>query len=397
MPDIADPSTMLLEDLLALPTSDELVTVHLGILEDAGFPVTSWDPTDPFSVFITGGAKASMAYAQLTPEIAAAPFRTLAKGDWLTLLARSNWEIERTKASVAKRKLRLTDAGFGGGTLSADSVKVKSDTDLIYILDEDATVPAAGHVDATFRAESPGSVYNGSVVSYELVTAIAGLDVADAPAGVTVPGLDEQSDDSLSEEMGDQWSTLGRGATDDAYEYIAKNVTTIPAGTVTRVSVQRRTPLPGQVTIYVAGPTSASPVDGADALDGATIITPMQNFIDPPGHVGARAPNCVDVFVHSAKYKKIPIVGTIQCVAAERAAAQANAEKALNAYAANFPIGGGEFSGPVDLTRVLGKIAAQLSDDPRNDIDITSPAADVGLLVYEIPYFDFSGIVWNEV
>jgi baseplate J-like protein len=388
-----------LDSLLKVATEEEVVGDELSVLKASPTPfqVESWAITSVPRVLLNAFARALVKLYALIPKIAAGGFVKLAKGDWLTLLSSQNYNEERDLAGFCVRKVRVTDAGGGPVTIAADQLVVKTSTGLVFTsrLNDDGvtepTVPASGYVDVNMLATSAGSAYNGSSGGWEQVTAIPGLTFADAPAGVTVPGTDEEDDESLANEDAAKFSRIGAGHNDDAYFDDATHTPGV-LNEVSRVLVQRHTPQPGDVTLIIAGPTSAG-VDGADAL-ASDVVDAVQDYIYPADRKG-RAPTNIDVFVRSAKIKVIPITGTVNAIATEKAYAKALAETALNVWATKAPIASG--SSTISREKLIGKIMAGLSDEEGNDSTIVTPAADVTLAIGEIPVFDFSGLVWVDV
>lgn len=385
-----------LESLLAVATEEDVVTDELAVLKASPTPfdVDSWAITSVPRVLLAAFARAAQKLYALVPKIAAGGFVKLAKGDWLSLLSEQNYDEERDSATFCTRKVRVTDAGGAPVTIAVDALVLKTSTGLVFTsrLNDDGvtapTVPASGFVDVNMLATKAGTAYNGSSGGWEQVTAIPGLTFADAPAGVVTPGTDDEDDDSLANDDAAKWSTLGCGCNDAAHIYNAKHAPGLEGDEVTRVKVRRHTPLPGQVTLIVAGPTSSG-ADGADAL-ASDIVDAIQEYIDPTSHLG-KAPTCVDVFAESAKNKVIVITGTVTAVSTEKAYAKALAETALNAWAASAPLGA-----KISREKLIGKIMAGLSDAEGNDSTIATPAADVVLAANEVPVFDFTGLTWVD-
>lgn len=483
-------TTVTLAGLLTVLTEDQCTADQLAVLQAGGFQTTWWGDTAPEKIMVKANSRSLAKLSNCIPLIAAGGYVTLAGGDFLTLLAASNYQQNRTLATLTQRVVRITDAGAAPRTFNPGDIVLSTSTGLLFTsigtlgnVGGQATLGIGSFVDVLIQAQTPGSAYNGAAGTWTLVTSIPGITVADAPAGVTLPGIDQQSDPSLQTACINKWATLGTGANDAAYQYNSTNAPKA-VGLVTRVIVQRHTPNPGQVTITIAGPTGSSPADGAVAVsntdvnsavtqtgtgptvtlagvplgdytatikittggalgvgaftysldNGVTfngpitipgggtyvipstgitvtfasgtyvlgttyawlstlsVVTHVQNYIDPPGHVGGKAPTCVDGFVVSATYKKIALVGTINGVALELAAAQTAALARLNSYASAAAI-----NGTVPLSRILEMIEHQFSDDPRNVVSLTSPSADVVLSGGQVPYFDVSGLVWNAV
>ena len=383
--------------LLVAETEESLTAAQLGILQSEGFEVTNWGDFDPNRVQIAADVRTLKALADLIPLITKGGFLAESYGNWLTLLASSNYAEARQLATNTQRWLRASDSSGSPTSFEPGDIVVSSVTGLIYrsiAYSTDAGVtkattgalPANGQLDVLVQAESPGSAYNGATPSWSLISSFPGITLADAPMGVLALGLDEQQDGPLQRACTAKWGTLGAGANDDAWYYLATHTPSVGAA-VSRATVYRHTPLPGQVTIVVAGPTSAGP-DAAPALD-STSVSKIQGYLDPPSHKG-RAPNCTEAFVNAAVFKKISVVGTVTGIKTELDGAQAAAVSALNAWAASAPIGG-----RIAYQKIIAKILAGLSDDPKNDAAITSPAADVILTSGQVPYFDLTGLTWT--
>lgn len=384
-----------LETLLAVATEEDVVADELAVLQatPTPFDVTSWAITSVPRVLLAAFARAAQKLYALIPKIAAGGYVKLAKGDWLTLLSSENFNEERDTATFAERVIRVTDAGGAPVSFPAGALVMETSTKLLFTskLNPDGSTPAlaaSSYVDVYFTAAAAGTAYNGAAGTWRQVTAIPGLTFADAPAGVTVPGTEDEPDESLANDDAAKWSTLGSGANDAAHIYNAKHAPGLDGDEVTRVKVRRHTPLPGQVTLIVAGPTSSG-ADGADAL-ASDIVDAIQEYIDPPSHLG-KAPTAVDVFIESAKVKVITITGTVTAISTEKAYAQALAETALNAWAAAAPLGA-----KISREKLIGKIMAGLSDEDGNDATITTPAADVVLAANEVPVFNFVGLTWVD-
>lgn len=374
--------------LISAETEESIAAEQLVLLQAAGFEVTNWDDTDPGRVLIATDVRSLKKLANVVTLVARGGYLGLSEGDWLTLLAEQNFSEDRSLATTCERELRFADDGGAPYTWIAGDLIVETAAGLRFRSISGGTLAASGSLDVTFQAESPGTAYNGSTPSWSLVSSYPGVTIADAPAGVTTPGTDEQGDPALITACRAKWGSLGAGANDDAYAYWATHTPGVMA-TVTRVSVARHTPLPGQVTVYVAGGGVGAAVDGGDAL-GSADVTAIQDRIDPADHTG-KAPNCIDAFVVAAKWKKVTVTGTVVGVATELADAQIAATAALDAWATAFRIGAPK----VSREKVIAKIMGELSDDDRNDATITTPAADVTLAADEVPYFDLSGLTWT--
>lgn len=400
--------TTTLEQLLAPDTEEGIVSVQLAVLQaaDPPLPALWWGKTGVAPVLIRADARAVAKLSANIPKIAKGGFLTLAAeadadGAWLDLKASSDFQTDRKTAIATIREVRLTNttgapvvvgsAGERWLALQVGSV-VHRFRNLAGF-----TAPAGGIADVLFEAELAGTGPNDAG-AWSWITNIAGVTIADGPLGITRPGTEKESSPALVARAISKWNALGRGSNTEAYRYMATTealVGTVYDGVITRVKVERHAPAPGQVRLTIASADDGSlAVDGANVV-AAPVVSLVQDFIDPVTHLG-KAPNCTDVLVQSAVWKRIFVEGSVVAVSTELAAAKAAAIAALRAYTA-----AAEMGGTVDRERtIIGAIARALSADPRNRINLTLPAADVTLAYNEIPYFDVgdgiaTGLIWT--
>lgn len=378
-------STVDVASLLSEATAEELAAEQLALLEDAGFEVTSWDEKDPARVLVSVDVESLVRLARLLTKVTKGGYLGTAEREWLTALA-TNYDEKRAESTFCERTIVLGDDGGAPHTFAAEDIVAQTADGRTFRSIDGGTLTVGGTLTITLRAESPGTGYAGAAGTWSLVTSYPGITVSDGT--VTKPGTDEQGDEALRAASRARLSRLGAGANDDAYEYLATHTPDVGA-LVTRCTVLRHTPAPGQVTILVAGPAASGP-DGADALDAA-LVTKIQDYIDPADHKG-KAPNVVDVFVEAAKYKRVAVSGAVVAVTTERASGEAAGLAALNAWAAGFRIGAPK----VSREKLIAKLLSGLSDDDRNDATLTSPAGDTSLAYNEVPYFDTLGLTWSD-
>jgi uncharacterized phage protein gp47/JayE len=244
--------TVTLASLLGTYTESGFQTTQLTTLAAAGFPTTSWHETSVPRVLVKAHARATLDVANLVPQIAAGGLLDLAEGDWLTLLASSNYGLDRESAVSTRRVLRLTNTSGSQVDIAAgDAVKSEENLRFRAVIAGSIEAASGSTLDLEFEAEETGDAYDIDQTDWELVTAIAGVDVSEPVVTITRNGSDEESDDALRARCRERWSTLGAGANVDAYKYWAKNTPGVTES-ITRVQVRDSYPLPGQVSIYLA-------------------------------------------------------------------------------------------------------------------------------------------------
>lgn len=259
--------TLSLASLLRPRPRTEVRDGLLAALGAAGFPVTSWRSGGTartlVEVIATGVTEAWTLAATVTRGM----LLDLSEGDWLTALAWSHYRIERASATWTVGYVRLTAlAGVGPYVIPAAGLVV-SDGTRFYRSTHGAalTLAAGGTLDVPVRAESPGASYNVPALSALVSPALPGVTLTSPAYGSgstwrTADGRDTETDRDLRDRCTARWSTLGRGATLDAYRYLATTCPTAPG--VTRAAVVTG---PGDGTVYVYLATSSGAASGGEA------------------------------------------------------------------------------------------------------------------------------------
>jgi uncharacterized phage protein gp47/JayE len=301
-------ATVTLASLFQTYTKATMTTLHLESLHGAGFPTTFWGTTSVPRKLVEASADAVLGLANLIPTIAAGGLVSEAVGDWLTLLASSNYDEERDAAVATRRTLRLTDSTASPTTIAVGDLWVATDEGLRFRNIEGGTLAASSTIDLEFEAEEAGADYNAASATwtFDTSTALPGVAISEPTVDITRSGADEESDTSLKAKCYAKWATLGAGANNDAYVYLAKNTPGIEE-TITKVKVLDSTPSYGQVTVYVG--TDAGPASGAS-------VTLIQDYIDPTTHLG-KAPNCVDVIVAAPTSSTLNFAGIVYVSSSE--------------------------------------------------------------------------------
>jgi phage-related baseplate assembly protein len=267
----------LLADLLSPDTASAVKARLFAGLRKTGFPVDSWSafsvPRALLEVFAAALADATLR----TTKIAQLGFLSYSSGAWLTLLAREVYDLDRIPAKATVGSLHLAAAPSAGPySLEPGELVAAAPNGLLYRNRDAFTLPRGGTIDLAVVGESPGAAWNLVLAGapFTLATPLPGVAVSNPPDASTgtwivEQGADEEDDASLRLRCRQQWSTLGAGGNDDAYAYWARAA----SPEIARVRVRSAYPLPGQVTIIVAG--AAGPASAA-------AIAVAQTLIDPP-------------------------------------------------------------------------------------------------------------------
>ena len=263
--------TLSLASLLRARTQTELRDAMLSALGAAGFPVTSWRVGGTARTLVELVAAGTLDAWNLASAIAQGGLLEYAAGDWLTALALSHYATTRAVATFAAGYVHLVASGAGPYTIAPAALVVSDGVRFYRSTNATAlTLPANGTLDVPVRAEGVGTDYNRPTLNVLVSPALPGVTLTSPAWGSgatwrTADARDEEGDASLRARCRARWSTLGRGATLDAYAYLA---TTCPAAPgVTRAAV-----VPGSgdgtVTVYLAtasGVASPSEVSAVDA------------------------------------------------------------------------------------------------------------------------------------
>ncbi len=350
-----------LSDLLTPKSVDTLFEESLLTAREQGLPTSSWQPGSVPRTLLRADATA-LADLHLTQvAIARGAFLDEASGGWLTLLAASRFQVTRTGAVFCRGYVRVTVATGAGpytipaaGLLVSDGLRRWRSVNAAPVV-----ITSAAPVSVLVEAEGSGTAYNVAVGAITTVVspALAGVSVTNpAYAGgtwITRAGASEESDASVRERCRARWSTLGRGATDAAYEYHARTGHAAEAQ-VTRAKVVWG-PGDGTLTVFLAGPAGA--VSSSVELVVGDWIRAQKPGTDHPT-------------VRSAEAVVVPVVATVTVTAAtDSPLNRARATDALAAYFASLAIGEAVDQGR--LYQCLYAAAGVL------DADLTLPAADV--------------------
>jgi uncharacterized phage protein gp47/JayE len=331
------------------------------------FPATSWQVGSAPLTIIEKDAEANEHRDALLSDIAGGGFLSTATGDWLTLYAFEVYGLSRLLATATVGTLTLTNSTGSPIAISVGQLWVGTLTGLRFNNTTGGSVPAGGTLSVTVRAEGAGAAYNVSQNGITtLFTSVPGLSVNNPLASwITTAGADEESDESLRERCRARWPQLSdAGGTDAVYAAWAKAGS---SGAVTRVLVRRSLTVPGEVEVYLAGPTGPA----------SSAVAAVQSYLN------ARVPYPSTVLVAAAVAQAYTITAEIFAYAGFGAAALAHATRLIQALDAAQPIGSADVAAStIYLTNIIEALSTPVG--VRNVV-VTLPAADVVLDPTEVP------------
>lgn len=315
-------------DLLTKLTRENVVARILGVLQAAGFPVTSWGSTSIPRILIESFAEVAVEISATIVSIAQMVTLETAEGDALTLHAKDAYDEDRKPALPTKGTRTLVESAGNPQSWAAGELVIvsASDATLVYRNVDGADLAANGSLAVTFAAEAPGSKYNvdGAELG-ELATPVPGVAItATTGSGwIAQEGTDEESDEALRVRCRAKWGTLAAAAPEDAYRAWALK----SSSEITKVHVQEdplAVPPTPAVRTYVAS-DAGSPTSGA--------VTAADAYIQ------ARRPLGTLVAVSGALASLFDLRGVVYVLTAYRATAEPAVKAALRAYFASLGIG----------------------------------------------------------
>jgi len=363
-------------ELQTAKSADTYLTEILATLAAQGFPVTAWQSGNAGRTLARADAAALADLRAVIAEVASGGYLDEASGDWLTLLAKGVFDLDRELATFMEGRVTLScDGAAGPYNVTAYSLVVSDGTRRWRSTNASTEVLASGGtLSLTVKAETAGTAYNvpGDNIDFIVSPALAGVTVSAVTAWATTAGAADETDASLRARCRAKWGTLGRGANDSAYLHLARTGHGEEAQ-VTRAQVVWG-PGDGTLTVYLAGPSGAV---------GSGIVTTVSDWID------ANKPGTDNPTVQSATAIPVSLIATVTVAAASDSTAnRALATDALSAYVNGLDIGE-----DVDLGRLYEAFYAASGVI---DVDISQPAADVSINNGEVASLSAT-ITWSAV
>lgn len=316
-------SVLSLAQLAIAETESAIYSRALAIATSIGLPVTSWHAGDPTRSLYHLLAKTLASAEGIVAKYIAAGFLDYATGEWLALLAKQVYDVDRVEATYATCTCRLTSTNSGPFEFDPGDITVKKpNSSVTYHNTEGGSVAGNGTLDLAFVADQAGK--DGSASPNEItefVTTYLKLAVTNTTAAV---GIDSETDDSLRSRCRAKLGALSPNGPADAYNYVA----TSTVASVTRAKTVGDN-VDGTVTVYVASDSGV--VQPADVTTIQTAITTLAT------------PQCVAATVVSATPKTVVVdydIWLYSTVGESETQIRAAISEALSAMFRARPIGG---------------------------------------------------------
>lgn len=317
-----------IDALTASLTPDEVNESFLSILETLGMPARSWRKGGVARTILKTVATTYSSFTYVMSLAIKGGFLETATGDWLTLLAKYVYGVDRRVSTFATGNVRFVNIGGGVYPWLADQVKVTwTAGKKSYVNTAPFTILGGATITVPFRAVEAGSastVTPGGIDALE--TSMPGVAVTNL---TSIVGTDAETDEDLRQRCRDKLSALSVSGARGAYAYAAKSAVRSDG---TPVDVNRIAISPssstGVVDIYVASATGAPvPGDLAYIRDAIEDVRPDTVTVN----VGAATP------VALTKSLTLWARRTPGVSAADIASL---AQSALTAMVQSYPIGG---------------------------------------------------------
>jgi len=372
-----------LSELTTPLTTAEVQQAIYDAIEARGVATTSWKPGAIARTIIAGVAIVLSSFSILQARIAESGFLDKAEDDWLTLVARFVYNVERSTGSFASGIVTLDNTGAGVFVVAVGDLTVSNSTT------GKAYRNTAGFSLAAFetgklvpvQAVEIGSDSTSPIGFIDtLVTVLLNVTVTNAAALV---GADPDTDPQLRSKCLAKTGTLSPNGAADAYRFVAFEATKDDG---TPVGITRLTAVPdgtGDVIVYVASATG--PVTGSigdTTTDLGAVDDAIQTQVVPLA-VTATTVSATALAVHVSYV--VWVRGTSGKTAVEM---EAEIDLALTNFMSVQPIGGSRKvpgGGFVFKQAIESVVAEVVGTTDLIDKAISVPAADTAVGTTEAP------------
>lgn len=367
-----------LAELTTALTADEVETAIYAAVEARGAKTSAWKPGAVVRTIIAGVSIVLASFSELAALVAAGGYLDLAIGDWLDLVAKYVFGVERLGGTFASGEVTLTNASgtpYGGG--EDDLIVQNSTTDAVYRSTGTWSVAAGNAADVEVRAVEAGSDSTSPAGDIDaLVTTLSGVTVSNA---VALLGTDEEEDAALRTRCLERTGALSPNGPRDAYGYAARNALTADGDAIGVTRVATEAVGDGTVNVWVATASGAVTGDPANpATDLGAIALAIYEQAEPLS---------VEAEVASATPLSIPVtyeLGIYTSAGLTEAEVEGLVEASLENQFSSTPIGAHLVG--ANRTMYLNDIISAI-DAVRDEIFhvmVSAPAIDTSVDIDEV-------------
>lgn len=373
-----------LDELIAPLTTIQVKASLYRVLAAVGVNTSSWKPGAVVRTQIAASSILLAALSQLQADMARSGFLEFAAGDWLTLVARYVYGVERLVATFATGTETLVNSGGGVFALGPDDlIFVKASSGKTYRNSGSITLGAMTTITVPIVATESGASSSASIGEIALLsTTLIGVTVTNP---VALVGLDAETDSALRERCYEQLGALSPMGPWDAYGSALRNAKRSDDSTlgITRTRINKDGA--GGVDVYCATAGGAVPGTVGDLdTDLGIADEAIQQYAAPLAitattHSATAVP--VDVTYEVWMYNTSGRTPTeVEDLISERLSLAPDGFFPTQPLGGNI-IGGG--SGKVYQDAIRSAIAGVLSQIFH--VVVTAPAGDTTLAINEVP------------
>jgi hypothetical protein len=261
---------MTLEELTRPATRAEVEASIYAAVAGRGASTTTWKPGAVVRAIVTGASIVLAGFSQLQALIASGGFLELATGDWLTLVARYVFGVERLTATFATSVVTVDNEGGGVYAGDADDLVFRnSDTGKTYRNTSSFSI-GAGEVGVEIEVQAVEAGTDSNAIADridEFETTLLGVVVV---SSTTATAQDGELDPALKTRCRAKTGTLSPNGPRDAYEFVARSATDADGVAIGVTRVRTVPDGVGGIDVYVAdatGQLGATPLAAvADAI-----------------------------------------------------------------------------------------------------------------------------------
>lgn len=374
-------------------TVEECRTAIYAAIEARGVSTSTWKPGSVVRTMIAGLAIILSAFSNLQAAIAKSGFLALAEGDWLTLVARYVYDVERNTGSFASGTITLVNGGGGVYSGGVGDLVFSAGAGKTYVSTEAYTLGAGGTTTVTVQASAIGTASNAA--PGDITTMVTVLNDVTCNNAAALVGTDVESNAALRIRCAEKTGTLSPNGPLDAYAYVARSAVRLADGTSVGVTRVRATADgAGNVAVVVAGTSGTlSGTAGDPATDLGAVNAAIQTQV---------VPLAVTATVAAATAKTIAATYELwirNTTGYTDADIEAFVVAALTTFMLEQPIGGFIIASAPGYVYTSAMIAVIGSAVPGAEVRVllTVPAADVVIGAAEAPVLGAVTAVIHQV
>ena len=351
----------------------------LAVAAWLGINTTSWAPGDPTRSLYWYLAEVLSALEVIVAGYVSSGFLDYAADDWLTILAKQVFNVDRVLATYAGTPVTLTNSAGGLFTIAAGDVMVKNSINGATYTNTSGGTLASGSVGSPttltldFTADVAGASGSSAAGGIDtLVTGMLGVACSNAAAAL---GLDAELDEPLRERCRAKLGMLSPNGPADAYNFVVRSsaLTGVTDITRSRTIADSTT---GDVTVYVAGPSGA--------VAGASVTAAQAAVLQ------YATPQCVTPTVVNCTALAVIVIADVWVYASvgqTAAAIQTQIAADLVTMFAARPIGGDIIppatTGSLYQSLIAGTIRGSFAADTFR-VSMTSPSGDTAMAINQV-------------